>query len=104
MAIAFPTKVMVSALDVVFSACVPARKVEIAVIADPVRVGIFSVLLQGSVISEPSRTANTVGHLMVVVQSQEYKRSVGTCSGIYVKNCMTRVGGRVSPRYEMMSV
>ena len=70
MAIAFPTKVMVSALDVVFSACVPARKVEIAVIAVPVRVRILNVLLQGSVIAEPSQTAITVGHLMVVVQSQ----------------------------------
>ena len=90
MALAFSTKRMFSALGVVSFESVPARKIEIAVIADPVRVGILFVLLQGLVIPEPSQTAITVGHLMVVVQSQECKRSVGTCSGIYV-NCMTRV-------------
>jgi len=68
MTIAFPTIRMFLALDVMLSASVPARKVEIAVIADPVRVRILHVLLEGSVIPERSLTAITIGHLMVVVQ------------------------------------
>jgi len=78
MAITYPTVRMIWALDVVLSALAPAVKVEIAVVTSPVRVGILHVLLEGSVISEPSQTAITIGHLMVVVQSQGHKRRLGT--------------------------
>jgi len=60
--IAFPAIVVMATLHVMFSLCIGAPKVDVAVIANPVGIGIVFVLLQGSIVSKRLLTANTVCH------------------------------------------
>lgn len=60
MPIALPAVVVIWASYVVLSSCVIARKVEAAVVADPVKVRILYMLLEGTIVRKPSFTAFTV--------------------------------------------
>ena len=71
MAIAWTTIMIILAPHVVALARFEALKVEVAVIAGPVEVGILFVLLQGSVIWKRSLTSITICHQMVVVRREE---------------------------------
>ena len=60
--IAFPTVMVNATVRVVLSQRVVARKVEVAVIARPVGIGIGFVLLEGAIVWERTLAAKTIGH------------------------------------------
>ena len=61
---------VIGALSVMLFARMGAPKVQIAIIARPVGVGILCVLLQCPVVWEPSFAAVTIRHRMVVVRGK----------------------------------
>ena len=71
MTIAFPTVMVHAAAYVMLLPRLVACEVAVAIIAWPVGIGIAFVLLKGSVVWERSCAANTIGHWMVVVRSEE---------------------------------
>jgi hypothetical protein len=70
-AIAIPAVMVIRTLPVMVFTRIGAPKVDIAIIAWPVGVGILFVLLQCPVVYEPSFTAITIRHRMVVVRGEE---------------------------------
>lgn len=60
--ITFPAVMVIATNYVVFSPRVEAPKVDVAVVANPVGIGICFVMLQGLVVSEPLVTANAIRH------------------------------------------
>jgi len=70
-AIAIPAVMVIRTLPVMLFTRIGAPKVEIAINAWPVGVGILFVLLQCPVVYEPSFTAITIRHRMVVVRGKE---------------------------------
>lgn len=62
---------VIGTLLIVLLSRIEAPEVEVAIIARPVSVGILFVLLQRPIICEPSFTAITIRHQMVVVRGQE---------------------------------
>jgi hypothetical protein len=67
-AIAIPAVMVIGTLPVMLFTRFGAPKVEVAIIAWPVGVGILFVLLQCPVVWEPSFTAITIRHRMMVVR------------------------------------
>ncbi len=70
--ITFPTIMMFGALYVMLLSPRETCKVEATVVAGPVVAGLSFVLVEGSVVSEPSVTAIAIGHQMVVVRRKEW--------------------------------
>jgi hypothetical protein len=89
-AIAIPAVVVIGTLPVVLVTRIGAPKVEIAIIARPVGIGILFVLLQCPVTCERSFTAITIRHRIIVVQSEEGDVSFKPDIKIYI-NCIVTV-------------
>lgn len=90
-AIAIPAVMVIGTLPVMLFTRMGAPKVEIAIIARPVGVGILLVLLQCPVVWEPSFTAIAISHRMVVARRKEGDVSFKPDLRIYI-NCMTMIG------------
>lgn len=93
-AIAIPAVMVIGTLPVMLFTRLGAPKVEVAIIARPVRVGILLVLLQSPVVWEPSFTAITIRHRLVVVRRKEGDVNFESDLRIYI-NCMTMIGARL---------